>query len=179
MQRLTRSWLTVGVVAALVGCDSSQPSATDALGTKDTTPGRRDAKVDAIDCSLVGCAAPPPCGQPCTAPCGCCTNPACFVDARPGDRPRAEAGRDLGAKADLVAKTSCGPSLACAAATEICVESGPVGPGSTFACKPVPAGCTANRTCACVGGTLCTGAFDTCHDVNTPNTIYCECPACQ
>lgn len=37
-----------------------------------------------IDCSRVGCAAPPPCGQPCTAICGCCFDPSC-IDSGAGD----------------------------------------------------------------------------------------------
>ena len=177
MRRATRLWLCLALGTMACACSDRGAPGTDATpghgDTRADTTGKRDAKADLIDCSAVGCAAPPPCGQPCTAPCGCCTNPACFVDARPGDKPSKEAGPDLGAK------TACGPSLTCSAATEICVESGPVGPSSTFACKPVPAGCATNRSCACAGSTLCTGAFNTCHDVNTPNTIYCECPNCQ
>jgi hypothetical protein len=185
MRRVARSWmyLVLGVMALVAaGCsdrptsntEDATPTRTDATPTKtDATPTRTDATADAIDCSLVGCAAPPPCGQACTEPCGCCPNPACFGDAGTGDKSPKESGADLGPK------TACGPSLTCASATEICVESGPVGPSSTFACKPVPSGCTANRTCACVGSALCTGAFNTCHDVNTPNVIYCECPGCQ
>ena len=44
-----------------------------------TEPKDKDAGSDgAIDCSRVGCAAPPPCGEACTAVCGCCTNLSCF-----------------------------------------------------------------------------------------------------
>lgn len=32
-------------------------------------------------CANVGCSAPPPCGEACTAPCGCCPNLACVEDA--------------------------------------------------------------------------------------------------
>jgi hypothetical protein len=38
-------------------------------GGRDGAAGMRDS----IDCSMVGCGAPPLCGQACGAPCGCCS----------------------------------------------------------------------------------------------------------
>jgi hypothetical protein len=35
-------------------------------------PGADAAAARSLDCQAVGCAAPPPCGQACTAICGCC-----------------------------------------------------------------------------------------------------------
>jgi hypothetical protein len=79
----------------------------------------------------------------------------------------------------LRGSTACGPSLSCDAATEICVARQPVGPSVQWSCQPVPAGCEAQRTCACAGSTLCTGTFGTCVDVPGPNEIDCNCPMCQ
>lgn len=52
----------------------------------ETSPTAKDAATDTapdvgIDCSKVGCAAPPPCGETCKAPCGCCPNTTCANDA--------------------------------------------------------------------------------------------------
>lgn len=76
-------------------------------------------------------------------------------------------------------RTPCGPNgLACDAATEVCVARQPVGPGIAYSCEPVPAGCASDRTCGCVGQTLCQGSFDVCSD-SGQNQIICECPVCQ
>ena len=79
----------------------------------------------------------------------------------------------------LTRSIPCGPELRCNPRREICVRREPVGPGVVFACEPVPSGCRADRTCACAGAALCTGAFDVCRDVAEFNTISCECPKCQ
>jgi hypothetical protein len=76
-------------------------------------------------------------------------------------------------------KTPCGPSgLACDRETEVCVARTPVGPAIFYGCEPVPAGCETDRSCACAGAALCTGAFDTCRETGD-NRIECECPECQ
>ena len=80
---------------------------------------------------------------------------------------------------DAPTTTGCGTGPPCDFATEICVVSTPVGPGETYGCEPLPAGCSGDRTCGCAGPTLCTGAFDTCTERTEPNTIACECPQCQ
>jgi hypothetical protein len=55
-----------------------------------------------IDCSKVGCAAPPPCGQPCLEVCGCCPDTSC-TDA--GQESEAGSGTDGSPEA------ASGPSL--------------------------------------------------------------------
>jgi hypothetical protein len=60
----------------LVGCGSDESKPVDA-GAVDTLAPADTNKSDGIDCSTVGCAPPPPCGQPCTEPCGCCPNVTC------------------------------------------------------------------------------------------------------
>jgi hypothetical protein len=76
--------------------------------------------------------------------------------------------------------TPCGAGdLSCNEATEICVVNTPVGPGEQVSCMPLPAGCATDRTCGCVGATLCVGSFDVCSERAAPNTIACECPSCQ
>lgn len=40
-----------------------------------------DSGDESTTCANVGCSAPPPCGEACTAPCGCCPNLACVEDA--------------------------------------------------------------------------------------------------
>lgn len=74
---------------------------------------------------------------------------------------------------------ACGPELRCNPRSEICVGREPVGPAIVYGCEPVPAGCRSDRTCACAGASLCTGAFDVCRDVAELDTISCECPRCQ
>jgi len=77
------------------------------------------------------------------------------------------------------AVTACGPNaIACDTATEVCVAREPVGPAIVYECKPVPAACSADRTCGCLTSSLCTGGFDQCSDVG-PNAIDCVCPLCQ
>jgi hypothetical protein len=49
----------------------------------------------------------------------------------------------------------------------------------TYTCQPLPGGCASDRSCGCVGATLCTGTFDHCSNNPAPNTITCECLACQ
>jgi len=45
---------------------------------------RPDGNALPSSCAGLGCAAPPPCGQVCTDPCGCCANLNCPVgDAAP------------------------------------------------------------------------------------------------
>jgi hypothetical protein len=89
-------------------------------------------------------------------------------------------GDDGSPGVDAPSTTGCGTGPPCDFATEICVVSTPVGPGEAYDCVAVPAGCTGDRTCDCVGDTLCTGTFDTCTDrPATANTVACECPQCQ
>jgi hypothetical protein len=76
-------------------------------------------------------------------------------------------------------RTPCGPELVCETSEQVCVERGPMGARTDYACDPVPAECVADRTCACVGPYLCTGAFRACWDLPAPNTISCDCPDCQ
>jgi hypothetical protein len=85
--------------------------------------------------------------------------------------------REAGAKLDMTV-TVCGTKT-CNASTEICVQKEPVGPSISYDCVAVPAGCETNRTCACVKSTVCVGAYNVCTDINTPNTVHCECPNCQ
>jgi hypothetical protein len=75
-------------------------------------------------------------------------------------------------------RTPCGPQLTCDSQNEICVSRGPAGPSVTYSCDPVPIGCEVDRSCACVGTTLCQPIFDTCRDIG-PNEIFCECVECQ
>jgi hypothetical protein len=75
-------------------------------------------------------------------------------------------------------RTPCGPDLTCDTATELCVARQPIGPAIVRTCEPVPAGCGADRTCACAAAALCRGPFGTCTD-EAPNAITCTCPRCQ
>lgn len=74
--------------------------------------------------------------------------------------------------------TACG-MMQCETASQICVIETPVGPGQSYSCQDVPAACASDRSCACAGATLCSGAFDVCSDGADDNTIVCECPQCQ
>ncbi len=92
---------------------------------------------------------------------------------------RSERGAsEAGGKLDGGATTTCG-NKTCNASLQICVEKAPVGPAISYECVAVPNGCENNRTCACVKSTICVGAYNVCTDVNTPNTVHCECPNCQ
>jgi hypothetical protein len=79
---------------------------------------------------------------------------------------------------DLASRTPCGPGLTCDGAAEICVSREPVGPAIIYECRPVPAGCELDRTCACAGTKLCQPPFDLCSDAGS-NAIDCVCPLCQ
>jgi hypothetical protein len=71
----------------------------------------------------------------------------------------------------------CGPTLSCDTASEVCVAGVQGGPGLFHACEPVPTGCEADRSCRCVGASLCQRPSDTCTD-NGPNSIACVCLPC-
>lgn len=75
--------------------------------------------------------------------------------------------------------TACGPLLACDRETELCLSRQPIGPAIVYECVPVPSGCESDRSCACAGAALCTGAFAVCRDDLGDNRIDCECPLCQ
>ena len=98
------------------------------------------------------------------------------ADARAADAPAADAAVVDGPSTDG-GVTACGDmGLSCDRATQMCVRRAG-GIGFTYACAAVPAGCDANRTCACAAATLCTAPFDVCAD-DGDNTISCECPVC-
>ena len=71
--------------------------------------------------------------------------------------------------------TTCG-SLSCDRATEVCVSCECGGPTS-FACEPIPAGCSADRTCDCLAPTLCAptaaNPYAMCFDLGD-NQIDCD-----
>ena len=95
------------------------------------------------------------------------------------DPPPIDGGQDLDASEHDAATTACGPDATCDPATQICVVRGPIGPGYSYTCEAIPAGCQADRTCDCTASTYCVDAFDTCTEDVAGNTITCECPACQ
>ncbi len=105
---------------------------------------------------------------------------ACADDPEPRDAGPTPDASDLdAASADAdTSLTPCGPSLECDRTLDVCVIRGPVGPGFTYTCEPVPNGCDLDRTCDCIAFTYCVDAFDTCTD-GDDNTITCECPNCQ
>jgi hypothetical protein len=81
------------LAAFVVGCSSDDSSPAG--------PGTDAAGDGAIDCSTVGCAAPPACGETCKAPCGCCPNPACGDSGKSDTASEAgsEGGADVGTDA--------------------------------------------------------------------------------
>ena len=62
----------LAVTASAAACSSSPANLAQ---------GEADAS-DSSSCANLGCSEPPPCGQPCTAPCGCCPNYNCVNDAQ-------------------------------------------------------------------------------------------------
>ena len=73
--------------------------------------------------------------------------------------------------------TPCGPTLTCDRATEVCVAREQGGPGVIHSCEPVPTGCESDRSCRCVGASLCQPPSSTCEDIG-PNSITCLCRLC-
>jgi hypothetical protein len=107
-----------------------------------------------------------------------CSGTAHVPDAPAADdAPPADASPDAPAP-DALAKIACGTET-CDVATQLCVVRTPVGPAQSFTCEPVPARCAADRSCACVQATVCTGGFSRCTDAADPDTVTCECPQCQ
>ena len=85
----------------------------------------------------------------------------------------------LAAAADLPDETPCPigqRERICDTASHVCVSRGPVGPREFWGCVPVPGGCEADRSCACLGPKLCRTLtpMSTCVDTPHPNTILCE-----
>ncbi|HTM21595.1 MAG TPA: hypothetical protein VL172_13835 [Kofleriaceae bacterium] len=104
---------------------------------------------------------------------------ACAKEGEPHDAgPLPDAATSDATVSDADTATACGPTEFCDPDLEVCVIRGPVGPGYSYTCEPVPAGCELDRSCDCVAATYCVDAFDTCSET-PPNTIFCECPACQ
>ncbi len=118
------SAVSVVVVALIGGCSTTSENDPSKSQEDASTP-RGDASTDR-DCSLVGCAAPPPCGQACTEPCGCCPNPECDSDPRDAsddaatgdggscDVPLLEWPTDGEACQSWVAANCCEEQIACA-----------------------------------------------------------------
>jgi hypothetical protein len=75
-----RSQIALLTTAVLVIASCGSESAPADAGSDAAKPDAAIADTG-LDCSRVGCAAPPTCGQPCTAPCGCCVDPGCTTDA--------------------------------------------------------------------------------------------------
>lgn len=82
--------------------------------------------------------------------------------------------------ADARTAVDCPPTddLQCEFTTSVCVIETPVGPAMRSSCQPVPTGCEADRSCDCVGATLCQAPFDLCQD-GADNQVTCECVNCQ
>jgi hypothetical protein len=105
----------------------------------------------ALILALAGCAEPPPPTAPTPLP------PTATATVSPRDTAPAPAAA---ASAPSIA---CG-TVACVSTKEFCDSSskavGDGGASATAACKPLPAACASNRTCAClktagVTGTIC------------------------
>ena len=166
MNRYTPITVLLGCMA-IVGCGGSGSTVCE-YGGMTYEPG--DSFPAGDDCNTCQCDAN---GMvACTA--AFCPPTDSGTDAAGGT----DASPDGGLGVDAGGSTQCG-MIICDPTTEICVESGPIGPTSAFDCVAVPPGCEGNRTCACVGATLCTGTFDSCFDSPAANTVLCECLGCQ
>lgn len=73
-------------------------------------------------------------------------------------------------------KTPCGPTLSCDATREVCVryESWT----TTYKCAPLKPGCEQDRSCNCLGKSVCDSLYNICHQTSAPNTLACSCPNC-
>jgi hypothetical protein len=114
--------------------------------------------------------------------CGCAAGPTTADDGTTGGDGAAATVACVGGVCSTTFSSglkACGPNgLGCDAATEICVSKEPVGPAIIYECKPVPAGCDNDRTCACLASTLCAPGYDSCFD-DDADVLQCVCPFCQ
>lgn len=141
---MNRTWLALASAALVVlapGCPSSTPApgndaartdgggAVDAASAADTGSDASPGSDAGIDCSTVGCGAPPLCSEGCTAPCGCCP---CSDGSEMGTyvcTGGCWAPRGTGASGDpCSASTDCGSGLSC------CYPCGT--PGCSNQCTP-------------------------------------------
>jgi hypothetical protein len=67
---------------------------------------------------------------------------------------------------------ACG-TMTCNPDVEVCVGVGPIGPSIDHACEPIPTGCANDRSCDCVGESLCPAQTVACSDVAI-NEIFCD-----
>jgi hypothetical protein len=76
-----------------------------------------------------------------------------------------------------VPTTECGIVGSCAqcAATQACVKE-VTQIGTSVHCVPIPPACDDKPSCACMGGGVCVGIFDTCTE--TAEGLECTCSAC-
>jgi hypothetical protein len=63
----------------------------------------------------------------------------------------------------------------CASKGEVCVTESTKG-GQVHHCVVVPPACEGKPTCACMGDSVCLGAFDVCNDGS--EGITCGCTVC-
>jgi hypothetical protein len=65
---------------------------------------------------------------------------------------------------------ACGPSAACVIyQTQL---------GNQYHCVSVPAACTRDQTCDCLGPSVCTGTFRSCTELSGQRAVMCTCPNC-
>jgi len=117
-----------------------------------------------IDCSRVGCAAPPPCGQSCTAVCGCCSDPRCF-----------DSGADTGADAsrDAPADAPCDGAVCAGSCVDLSSNKNHCG----MCNKSCGLGTCVNASCVCPMGTVicATGCADLTNDAKNCGTCGYTC----
>jgi hypothetical protein len=65
---------------------------------------------------------------------------------------------------------ACGPGEACVLyQTQM---------GNQYHCVSVPAACTRNQTCDCLGPSVCTGSYRSCTELSGQRAVMCTCPNC-
>ncbi len=79
-----------------------------------------------------------------------------------------------GGDAQEATRTECGPERTCDAKREVCVHKGEFGHQEFYGCQLVPPGCEDDRSCACMGSTVCKAPFERCHDSAAANAVACE-----
>jgi hypothetical protein len=127
-----------------------------------------------LDASSVRCAA----GR-CVAGFSCAGDVACDrmpPICQPGSTPSI-VGACWGPCVQATECASVGECSACTGQLESCVTYvARLGP--TNHCIQLPKGCEASPTCACIGESVCVGAFSNCADKSGLPGVACDCPSC-
>ncbi len=174
-----RTWSACGSCGASTpgtpGTPICTPNTSGPCSCTDGTQGAQICAADGLSWGACSCGTSQVCTPSSTEPCDCGYN-------KTGRHTCAADGLSWGTCTDCVStagptESDCGDQgLKCQQQTEICVLKTAF--NFEYVCEPLPSGCDADRSCACVSS-VCSGIYDTCKEWQADNTVACDCSDCD